>query len=223
KVAVVDGNVYRVLARVFGIEKDINSLAGKKEFAETAAQLISEKQPDTYNQAIMEFGALHCTPANPNCLFCPFNQTCVARLTQKQNLLPVKSKKVKQKKRYFYYIVLEQEKKLFMRLRPEGDIWQGLFDFPLIESKEPLPEVSVIEKIDENNTKNLQIESISKEFKHILTHQVIFSRFYFIKTTKLNDFNSFLVDYKGKLHALHEIEDLPKPVLVSRYLKEYNF
>jgi len=92
KVAVVDGNVYRVLARLFGIEIDINSNEGKKTFSKLANELITQYQPDLHNQAMMEFGALHCTPANPNCMFCPFTTECEARLTQRQSVLPIKIK-----------------------------------------------------------------------------------------------------------------------------------
>ncbi|UZR95837.1 A/G-specific adenine glycosylase [Chondrinema litorale] len=223
KVAVVDGNVYRVLARIFGIDKDINSNDGKKEFAKTAALLIPEDEPDTYNQAIMEFGALHCTPANPNCLFCPFTQACVARLTQKQDKLPVKIKKLKTKKRFFHYIVVEHQDQLLMKERQAGDIWQGLFDFPIIEATETIDESAVIEQLQSNYIKEFEVQSISKEFKHILTHQHIYAKFFLIKTQKEKQLKSFIAHYGAKLYNQEKIEEIPKPVLVSKYLKEYIF
>ncbi len=223
KVAVLDGNVFRVLARLFGIDVDIGSNEGKKVFTELANSLISEQNPDLHNQAIMEFGAMHCTPHNPNCMFCPFTAECSARLTQKQDKLPVKGKKIKKRKRYFHYLVLNKANEYFLKKRSENDIWQGLFDFPLIESEQKLDFEQVAEHFEKKEgIKKLSV-SASKIFTHILTHQRIEAVFYVIKNSDLNVFDAFLSKNKANLYSIEAIEELPKPVLVSKYLKEYIF
>ncbi len=148
--AVVDGNVYRVLARFFGIEKDITSSEEKKEFRELAQKLISTKEPAIYNQSIMEFGALQCVPKNPNCKNCPLQENCTAFAKNLIEKLPVKSKKTVVKDRFMHYLVFvngeesnkkdkdnkNSEKKVLVHKRQEGDIWQGLYDFFVLEYQE---------------------------------------------------------------------------------------
>jgi A/G-specific adenine glycosylase len=223
KVAVVDGNVFRVLARLFGIDIDINSNEGKKTFNALANELISAQNPDIHNQAIMEFGALQCTPANPDCLFCPFTAECNARLTQQQNTLPVKVKKVKQKKRYFYYLVINERDKYFLKKRKAGDIWQGLYDFPLVESNNELSLQDVFKQLEVKESDEILPDYIPKEYKHILTHQIISAKFYVIKKENINSLNLFLADIEAKAYDIESIEALPKSVLVNKYLKEHIF
>jgi len=146
-VAVVDGNVYRVLARVLGSDQDISSSEGKAFFYEKANELIDKRQPDIYNQALMEFGALHCTPQNPKCDSCIFVKSCFAYQNGMQGVLPVNAKKQSIRKRYFTYIVIEYRGRLFMKKRQHGDIWNGLYDFFLIES----PRLSKPEKTLKEN------------------------------------------------------------------------
>lgn len=134
-VPVVDGNVYRVLSRLMGINTPINATQGQKEFKELASKLISSKDPATYNQAIMEFGAIHCTPKNPLCDTCPFQKQCVAFNTGKVAELPVKLKKTKVKSLFHHYLVIiTPQKKTVLRPRPQSGIWAGLYEFPYVES-----------------------------------------------------------------------------------------
>lgn len=136
--AVVDGNVYRVLSRVFGVSIPINSTKGKKYFQELADILIDTKAPDRYNQAIMEFGATVCTPKRPNCTECIFNSSCEALRRSQVASLPVKLKKATITKRYLHYLCIEDAKQNIQLLkRPEGGIWAGLYEFPSIESDSP--------------------------------------------------------------------------------------
>lgn len=219
KVAVVDGNVYRVLARVFGVETDISSHEAKKVFSELANELISTESPSIYNQAIMEFGAIHCTPANPDCMFCVFAESCVANAKRMQSILPIKSKKVKVRNRFFDYFVIEQNENFLMHQRPEGDIWAGLNDFYLVESEEKLSEVDEIN--DDFLNKVLSkaiIKNSSESVKHILSHQRIEARFWHIV---LNDEVAFPVGYE--FYSLNEVENLPKPILIEKYLKSSAF
>jgi A/G-specific adenine glycosylase len=219
KVAVVDGNVYRVLARVFGVETDISSHEAKKIFSELANNLISKESPSIYNQAIMEFGAIHCTPANPDCMFCVFADSCEANAKGKQAILPIKSRKIKVKNRFFDYFVVEQNGNFLMHQRNEGDIWAGLFDFYLVESETKLLELDEIEDafLREVLSKSI-IKGSSETMKHILTHQRIEARFWYIV---LNEKIALSKNYQ--FYSLEEIEALPKPILIEKYLKNTTF
>jgi len=138
RVAVLDGNVYRVLARFFGIENDIAAPASRKVFAEVAQKALPEKESSTYNQAIMEFGALHCTPVAPKCGTCPLQAGCFAFQHNLQRELPVKQKTKRMRERYFNYLVLEWENERYWRKRKPGDIWEGLYEFDLFEAEKLL-------------------------------------------------------------------------------------
>lgn len=219
KVAVVDGNVFRVLSRIFGIEKAINSPEGKKVFTQLANELINNNRPDLHNQAMMEFGALYCTPKNPECSRCVFGLTCVAARNNLQHLLPVKVKAKASRKRYFYYFVIQKGKTLLMKKREEKDIWQGLFDFFLVEKSKPEKIENLIAQVNAANKLNIDNDSIdvSSSYKHILTHQIILSKFILVK--KIQSGN--LGKERFKFYSMKKIADLPKPVLISRFLANY--
>jgi len=220
-VAVVDGNVFRVLARIFGIDKDIASNEGKKYFTLKANELIPDDRPDTFNQAVMEFGALHCTPQNPKCDSCPFNKDCVACLHDLQSVLPVKTSKLKIKKRYFYYVVINSKGKLFMHKRAPGDIWSGLYDFMLIETTRPV-NLGLLSKQDKRLSK-LTVKSFSGAYKHVLSHQQLITRFVEV-TAKSDAVLKAVIKREGlKAYTKDQIENLPKPILLNRFLKESGF
>lgn len=137
---VVDGNVFRVLSRFFGIESDISSSVTKKEFQNLAQKLIPCKQAATFNQAIMDFGALQCTPKNPDCPICPFCNECTAYQTNKVDKLPVKIRKIKIKKRFLHYFVfLDPLNQTIIQQRTSKDIWKKLYEFPMLETDTILP------------------------------------------------------------------------------------
>ena len=168
--AVVDGNVYRVLARHYGITTPINTTEGKKEFAALAQSLLPEQTdsvPD-YNQAIMDFGAIQCTPQSPACMVCPLIETCVACREGRIAELPIKQKTLKVKDRHLIYIYIRHNGEIAIHRRPAGDIWQGLYEPFLIEASpqtvsQVLPQGSVL---------------LSKNVKHVLTHRVLYADFY---------------------------------------------
>lgn len=215
---VIDGNVYRVLARVFGVEQAIDSTNGKKIIKELAEELIDKKNPATYNQAIMEFGALQCTPKKPDCNNCPFKQECFALKNNIIEKLPLKEKKIKQRNRYFNYIVNIENKQLNLVKRDGIDIWQGLYDFPLIETQKPIIDIETlinhIKKKYQITIKGFTLKSKSEEQKHILSHQKIYATFWL--TTNFNiDFlknNTVAINIK-------EINNYPVPKLIENYLK----
>lgn len=151
-VAVVDGNVYRVLSRIYGINTAINETAGIKEFKQLAIQLLDIKNPDVYNQAIMEFGALQCVPKNPDCTVCPFQADCIAFNDQRIANLPVKIKKTKVKNLHHHYIVVQTPgNNTVLQQRPQTGIWAGLYEFPFIESDGALLSVEFREQLEKQD------------------------------------------------------------------------
>ena len=217
-VAVVDGNVYRVLSRVFGIDTDILSSAGQNIFFDLANKIISQKEPDLHNQGLMEFGSLHCTPQNPDCDTCVFVGSCYAFKNNEQKNLPVKIKKTKIKKRYFHYLVMRDKDRLIMKERKGKGIWQGLFDFHLVEGDEflSLEDITKEGGIPSGST----IDQNSYEQKHLLSHQEIHARFYEIN---LPNAESFLLKEDKTSYSIDEIENLPKPILIDNYLKTQGY
>jgi A/G-specific adenine glycosylase len=217
-VAVVDGNVFRVLARVFGIDEDIASPKGKQLFSQKASELIDAQQPDIFNQAMMEFGAMHCLPQNPLCNDCIFSKACVAHRDGLQKLLPVKEKKTKIRKRYFYYFVIRHQHKILMKKREGKDIWQGLYDFYLVESKRSKTIDSIL--VEEQSLKKLKPISASKPIKHILSHQQLLVRFLEIEIDSNEKFYSMAETLGLQAYNEKQIVHLPKPVLISKYFSD---
>jgi len=215
-VAVLDGNVFRVLARVFGIEHDIASPAGKKFFFEKANELISKEKPGVFNQSVMEFGALQCTPVNPACTSCPLARMCVANAQNLQTQLPVKLKRTKVRTRYLYYFVIRKGEQLFLRKRESGDIWNGLYDFALQEESKSLSAQLLSKKYFLKSK-----DQISKEYKHILSHQKLVVRF--IEAEKMATLKKNRKASGLKLYSKKQVEQLPKPVLISRYLQDVGY
>jgi A/G-specific adenine glycosylase len=182
--AVVDGNVFRVLARVFGINKPIDTTTGKKLFAALADELLDKKKPGLYNQAIMDFGAVICKPALPLCSSCVFKKQCIAFLGNKINELPVKEKKIKIRKRWFYYMVLEFKNQVAIRQRTEKDIWKDLFEYPLIESAGEINHSTILQQAEKKkwlSKKEYELLSVSPLFRQQLSHQLIAGQFIKIK------------------------------------------
>ena len=164
--AVVDGNVYRVLARHFGITTPINTTEGKKEFTTLAQTLLPPQEASAYNQAIMDFGAIQCTPQSPRCLVCPLQESCTALRTGQIEMLPVKLKKLKVKSRHLIYIYIRCNGETAIHRRGEGDIWQGLYE-PLLTETVPA-----------------EAKLIAKDVRHILTHRVLTADFYLWEPTE---------------------------------------
>jgi len=205
--AVVDGNVFRVLARIFGIEEPIDSTKGKKAFNALAGKLLDKKNPALYNQAIMDFGAVVCKPV-PICEQCPFKQKCEAFLNDKIFSLPVKGKKVLIKRRWFNYVLLEYKEKFAVRQRHAKDIWHNLFEFLLVESGKEFDEKEIVKEAKKKKwigANSYEIEYVSPVCKQQLSHQLIKGRF-----TKLK---------------LHRKPELPPDILWIRKkeLKKYAF
>lgn len=192
--AAIDGNGYRVLSRVFGISTPIDSTNGKKEFAQMGALLVSHEHPGEFNQGLMDIGATVCTPKNPQCEACPFGNKCVAQQDSQWQELPVKEKKTKIHDRYFYYFhITLPDGRVVVNQRKEKDIWIGLFDYPMIESKTPLEQAKLFAGKDfktlKKRIKGLTVVKEGKSLKHQLSHQTLHATLFYCtaKTATLKD------------------------------------
>ncbi len=212
--AVVDGNVYRVLARFFGIQTSIDETPTQKQIAGLAQEILDKGRPADFNQAVMELGATICTPTGPNCGNCPLRGGCVAVQTNNQACLPIRSKKIKVRTRYFYYLVLFYKGETQVRRRPAGDIWQGLYEFPLIESDASLSDEEIL--IACNLNSDDVVKSVSDEYVHILSHQRIIARFILVERKKLKNSNYIT-------SAVNKLSSFAFPRLINRYLEKQNF
>ncbi|WP_081208553.1 A/G-specific adenine glycosylase [Salegentibacter sediminis] len=217
-VPVVDGNVYRVLSRYFDIKTPINSTAGIKEFKLLAGELLDRENPSLFNQGLMEFGALQCKPRNPLCETCPFNNGCLALKKNKIGELPVKLKKLKVKKRYFNYLVFSSEdnETLLQRRKGKG-IWEGLYEFPLIETRDPAsPENFISEEKIEKKTGvaagNVVLYN-EKPVVHKLSHQHIHTHFWMVHSQDLG----------SEGIPIGKVKNYPVPVLIQNFLEESGF
>ena len=220
--AVVDGNVYRVLARVFGIETPIDSTQGKKEFNKLANELLDKKDPATHNQAIMEFGAIQCKPVNPDCSVCPLNDHCFAFAKKMVAELPVKEKKTKVRDRYFNYIVLNNKGATAINKRTQKDIWINLYDFPLIETDKELSEEKFLASGEWKSfigKNKYAIRSASPYYKHVLSHQKIYARFWELDCAKPLD---AIVPGSAIVIQQSDIHNYAVPRLIELYLEKKN-
>ncbi len=214
--AVIDGNVFRVLARVFGIEKPIDSTEGKEYFTQLANEILDKKQPGIYNQAIMDFGAVVCKPTSPQCTGCVFNKACFAFLHNKINELPVKGKKISIRKRWFYYLVIEHENKIAVQQRTEKDIWQQLYEFHLLETTKVETINRLLEQAEKSGwllNNNYEVINVSPHFKQQLSHQLVAGQFIKIKLKKMPNWNEKIIWVTTR-----EMKKLPFPKFINQYL-----
>lgn len=210
--AVLDGNVFRVLARLFDIDLPIDSTAGKRTFAELAQMQLDKRCPGRYNQAVMDFGALQCTPAQPGCADCPLASRCLALAAGTVAERPVKQSKTKVRDRWFNYLHVTCGDRTLLRRRGEGDIWQGLYEFPMIET-DRAADFSELTDSEEFRTLLGGVEwrllrSVAMP-KHQLSHQTLHAVFHRIEI-------SFPVDFPSVPTAT--LGDYAVPRLIDRYL-----
>ncbi|MBL7950527.1 MAG: A/G-specific adenine glycosylase [Flavobacteriales bacterium] len=210
---VVDGNVYRVLSRVFGIATPIDSTAGRNQFRELAGKLMDRSQPGDHNQAVMELGAIVCTPKSPRCGECPLAAKCMARSTDRIAELPVKAGKTKVRGRHFNYIRIVDKRALFLLKRTGKDIWQGLYELPLIETEKAMTPKAFERWLGEAFGKGWIVEGTHGPVKHVLSHQVIHAMFWEVRPPK-----SFKPPTEWIAVRESEIDRYALPRLIERYL-----
>ena len=218
--AVVDGNVYRVLSRYLGIETPIDSTEGKKLFASLAGEFLDKSRPAVYNQAIMDFGAIQCTPQNPACLFCPLAGSYMALSKSMVAQLPVKQHKTKTTERFLNYIYVRAGACTFINKRTGNDIWKNLFELPLIETASSVTEEELlalpefIKLFDKEEVP--VVRSICRNVKHVLSHRVLYANFYeVVLPEKTKSFSSYL-----KIKT-SELEQYAVPKLIHAFLEKY--
>lgn len=216
--AVVDGNVYRFLSRYFGITTPIDSSIAHREFKARAMALMKGESPGEFNQALMEFGALQCTPKQPQCQRCPFLSSCLAYEQGKVASLPIKAKQVKTRKRFFNYLVLDlPSAKTILRKRAKKGIWQNLYEFPLIESPSLLNRKELMAQKDfaqwQTPVFSLPHLITPQPIKHLLSHQHLFIQFWHIKGQE---------EIKNAL-AQKELKNYPVPVVIQHFIDQHFF
>lgn len=202
--AVLDGNVFRVLSRLFNVHEAIDTKEGKKIFKELAYDCLSKKNPSQYNQAIMEFGAIQCVPVNPECEVCPLQHMCLAFKNDTQKLLPVKSKKIKKRTRYFHFLVFLKNSSIILEQRVSKDVWKHLYQLPLIESDGEEVPAEIL---------NLKYVNYGKTYKHILTHQNIIAQFYLIDSVRIEKDSEIVT-------PIENLENFPFPRLIDKFFKD---
>ena len=218
--AVVDGNVYRVLSRYCGIDVPIDSTEGKKLFAALADEMLDKSRPATYNQAIMDFGAIQCTPQSPNCMFCPLADSCSALSKGQVMQLPVKQHRTKTFNRYFNYIYVRMGACTFIHKRTSDDIWKNLFELPLVETDRNLSEeeflssVSFRSLIAEGEVPEVRL--VFRNVKHVLSHRVIYANFYEVV---LPENSRSFSEYQ--CIRMEDLEQYPVSRLVHAFLEKY--
>ncbi len=214
-VACIDGNVYRLLARYFGISSFIDNASGKKEFMTLATELLDVHNPGRHNQAMIELGAIICLPKHPLCSECPLKDSCMALKNNTIHELPKKKKKLIQVHRYFYYLVIKRNGYVYLKQRPEKGIWALLYDFPLIETGKKLDIRGLIRlkswKDLFMNTE-ITIKNVSDEYRHQLSHQIIHA--WFIEM----EVNSPLKTIPAREIEYETIDQYPLPRLIEKYL-----
>lgn len=216
--AVVDGNVYRVLSRYFGIDTPINSSKGTKEFKELAQKLIDKKNPADFNQAIMEFGAVQCKPKNPDCNVCPLNKGCIAFNKNTITKLPVKIKSAKAKKKHFnFLVIISKGEKTILEKRENKGIWQSLYQFPLIETDKEQDYNEFIKRIESHRLLKgipFELSLYNKEIIiHKLSHQHLHIKFWIITLDNLN--------VTGV--STNKIQEYAVPVVIGNFIENFNF
>ncbi|WP_224488547.1 A/G-specific adenine glycosylase [Robertkochia flava] len=216
-VPVVDGNVYRLLSRYFGVDIPVNSTEGVRYFRELAEQLIDKDRPGTYNQAIMEFGARQCKPQSPDCGACPLQDSCVALQKNTVSVLPVKLRKGKVKKRYFNYLIPYNDRQVLISKRTGNDIWRDLYEFPLVETGAPsgwdevskAAQVKALPGIDSARVWLYNEEQVV----HKLSHQHIYTRFWIVELAEEFD--------QGVEKS--RVSDYAMPVLLANFVRDFEF
>lgn len=220
--AVVDGNVYRVLARYFGKDTPINSSAGKREFQRLADEVLDLQHPGIHNQAIMEFGSLQCKPVRPNCAECVVRVGCTAFQQGTVDRFPVKLRSKPSRDRYFNYLLLHEADRILMNKRSSGDIWENLYELPLIETRGSVLDSSAYrEELSRSIVRffgaKARVERVYGPVKHVLSHQNIHASFYALKDAE----HIYREKVDWNFFNTNDLNNLAKPKLIFTFLDKY--
>lgn len=216
-VPAIDGNVYRVLSRIYGVFASPETSSGKKDFFNLTMDLIDNKQPNIFNQALLDFGAMQCVPRNPNCISCPFNDICYAYRNNLINQLPVKGKKIATRDRFLNYIIIRYKDSTFIQRREAGDIWTSLYEFPLIETSKQVDLDSLVKHPIWNDLfgkEKLNILYSSQVIKHILSHQTLYTKFFIVEIDK----PSYYMKTNYQKVSIPDIQEYSVPKVIDNFL-----
>ena len=218
--AAVDGNVSRVIARLYGVEDPVNSPAGARQIEALAQEMIDTQDPGTHNQAMIDFGAMQCKPSSPLCTRCPLAEGCNAYLTGRVDMLPVKTPKQTPEKRWFYFYIIIYKDQVILTKRGEEDIWRSLYQFPVLESKTPLPEEELVNSlVPAPLHSHLHKLSLSGPVLHQLSHRTIHARFIHVEMSSLPS----VLPRDWMPVSFQNLDKYPVPRLISRYLESVKF
>jgi len=217
----VDGNVLRVISRLYNISEPVNQTSGKKLITEKCEKLICKKNPGDFNQALMDFGATQCTSSAPNCENCIFNNDCEAYRTGKVNNLPIKIKAKRKIKEYYQYFIIIYDNEILIKKRTEG-IWKNLYEFPLIVNSKKHSKKKISEQFARQHNINprLVIPDVADTFKHVLSHKILFVTFYLVKSGKKTDFEAIIRTENYKKIKISELANFPLPQVIRNFLSD---
>lgn len=217
-VAVLDGNVFRVLSRFYGVEEPINTGKGKKVFQSLAQEMLPLGQAGVYNQAIMDFGATVCKPKAPQCVHCVLQSECVALQDARVDQLPIKLKGKGSRDRFFHYFIIEKEGAIMMNKRSEGDVWANLYEFPMLETDTDLS-IEDLTNLESYRVhfNNILLEPFGETVKHVLSHQNIYAKFYRINDVESIQEKKDSWDY----YLLENLDKLAKHKLIFSFLNKH--
>lgn len=217
---VIDGNVYRFVARLYGIFTPIGTSQAYSEFEQLLKRLIDKERPDLFNQAIMDFGSTFCKPIGCDCERCIFAQECVAHARGQVSLLPVKPQKVEVKERHLYYVDVRFGDKMVVQRRSAGDIWQGLYELPLLETEQPLQSKELEDRLmvwlEQEFGAQPSVMLAGPEMKHQLTHRTIYGHFFMAKYNQ----KPGKIPQKSRVIDVADMKTLPISRLIDRYLSK---
>ena len=218
--AAVDGNVSRVIARLYGVEDPVNSTSGARQIEALAQDMIDPEDPGTHNQAMIDFGAMLCVPSSPKCTLCPLAEGCNANLTGRVGLLPAKTPKLSPEKRWFYFYIIINKDQVILTKRGEKDIWRSLYQFPVHESETPVPEEELVNSLVPAPVHSfIQKLSLSDTVVHQLSHRTIHARFIHVEVSSLPP----VLPPDWLPVSLQNLDYFPVPRLISRYLESVKF
>jgi A/G-specific adenine glycosylase len=211
--AAIDGNAYRLLSRYFDIHTPIDTADGKKQFETLGNQLIPQNHPGDFNQAIMDLGATICLSTSPKCSVCPLFSNCQAAHNGQIMNLPVKIKKIKRNKRFFNYLIILTDQKIWLSIRQPGDIWQGMYQFPMIEDTKLLNIAQLKKQLNPFDSSQWLIKE-EQDIRHPLTHQELHIRFFYIINEQMSSIPSIINGQKIQSYSQAEISQLPVPKII---------
>lgn len=216
-VPAIDGNVYRILSRVFGIFTSVDTGQGKKDFFNLGMELIDKQNPAAFNQAIIDFGALVCTPRAPKCDECPLREFCYAYRNNIVYSFPVKGKRIVPRDRFFNYLMISHKGYTYVNKREGKDIWHSLYEFPLIETPTQVTPEELIHLDDWTEflgSGDVRILSISEPIKHQLSHLTLYARFVIVEVDNV----AYKIKSEFRRVSISNLHELSVPRLIDLYL-----